>query len=273
MRLFRSRFGHVLIYISLFGAIAACTPVHKAIQLTPVIQKDHYTASIQKLDDQRLELRVYNDAQPVDIDTTNRVLHLTLVSDDLLNFFHGFKEFSQQEPGVYIIQYPLQNIPYRVWLDIPDLETRDHHGDRIQYRGTTILQPDAVKTGGLAEQGTEVDVGGGYSAKLTLPKELFTGGSAVVPTVTLYDPQHQPIATVQNADHFYTLVGSSEEYRLEHVAHELSTDTTLALHPLIFKKSGMYSLWMEIYVQNGNTIETFRPRFTFFVPNWADVVQ
>ncbi|MCA9370994.1 MAG: hypothetical protein KC680_03480 [Candidatus Peregrinibacteria bacterium] len=267
-------------HLSLFSIIAAtmlaaCTQTSLTKPMVTVIQKDAYEATVHyQVNAPSFTLTIKNHNAPVDTEEVHAldILHVTVASDDLQEFFHTYTAKEQKQSGTYDIPFRLSSEKnYTIWLDIPSKASRDHHGAQLEYRGVLHVENIALAEPIYPPVQTEFALQNGYKATLTIPNPLVAGGSTIAPHISLEDRSGNPVSVLDNADHFYVVVGP-HEYRLEHMNHYLSTSTELALNPLIFNEPGHYIVWAEIYVQNGSEVEILQPQFTINAQNKAAII-
>lgn len=261
------------IYVLLVSALlVGCTSSTTSLIVTPLIQQKnidvHITINPTEQEESLVTVHIKQDEKPLAVNTdgTYDVAHLTLASHNLQDYTHVFGGLTEEEIGQYTFTHTFQkNEPYTMWIDIADTQTRDHHGDRVSYRGRAFYNQSATSDSNVPSP-SKTYKENGIEASLIIPDSISANDVPFVPVITFKDENELPVTPFQDADHYYTIVRPlSSEYRLYHTNHPLQGKHSIALHPLSLKEPGIYHIWSELYLQrNGGGVQ-INPQFIFEV--------
>ena len=257
--------------------LSACAG-EKGVRMHSLITNVYYEVSMTMNpakpsmgEETQITFSVTQQGKAVDVlNTKNEVLHITVTSDNLRDFAHyAFGDIEELRPGTYRFTHTFtQPDHYGIWIDFPNLATRDHHGDRVDFRSFMELRIPGSVADPLPES-VSVVVQEPYSISLKTEEDLM---AELIHTFTFELSRTDGVATryFENADMFYVITAPSiGEYRLQHIDHHISRSNSVGTEISAFELPGKYLVWAELYVHGDTKIDTVHTTFIVDVPPYV----
>ena len=227
---------------------------------TPVVgEETHITFSVSR------------KGTAVDVlNAENQVMHITVTSDNLRDYGHyAFGDIREIEPGTYQFTHTFtESDHYGIWIDFPNLTTRDHHGDRLDFRSFSEITIQGGEAAPLPEAVSKVTQEP-FTISLRTKEDLM---AELINVFTFELSRTDGVETkyFEDADMFYVIVAPAMgEYRLQHIDHHISTKNSVGTEISAFEKPGKYLIWAELYVHGDTGIDTVRTTFIVDVPPYV----
>tara|TARA_Y100000310_G_C20587072_1_gene766005 strand:- start:454 stop:1212 length:759 start_codon:yes stop_codon:yes gene_type:complete len=219
-----------------------------------------------------ITFHVQQDGEYSDVFGKNsQVMHTTITSDNLQDFAHiAFGgELEQKEIGVYQFTHTFtQPDHYGIWIDFPDLVTRDHHGDRLMHRVFYEFTIPGGPAGPQPEEIREVVI---EPFRITLSsKDDLMATDLEAYHFDIERTDGKPTGFLFGADQYYVIAAPAlDEYRLFHVDHHLDEENRVGTEITALNKPGKYIVWIELYVHGDDDVYVLMPTFVIDIPPYV----
>lgn len=184
-------------------------------------------------------------------DNFSRLVHMTLVSADLADHQHEYF-FNEDPDGTYPITPPVVGAgPYRLWVEINDVTTSDHHREQADFRAYADFIVAAAAAPTVVPAANE----SGYQIQFDF-EELRAGEPVTIRAQVKNEADE--IAKLLQVDSFYSIVGEGASWQLLAHVDRVTDDQTASISTITFPEPGRYSFWTEHYIEAGGTSEIVR---------------